>query len=81
MVRKINGQNIINGNFFYQHHTFGEDPESHVVVLMPHQKRLSYYFLAAWELEPEGISNKAQFVDYLNSTLNELNNPVSVIVI
>ncbi|GHA74882.1 DUF4861 domain-containing protein [Pontibacter akesuensis] len=57
---------------------FTEDANSHVVQLKPEANQLEYYFLAAWELEPEGIKNEAQFTEYLNKTAAELANPVQV---
>lgn len=54
-----------------------EDDLSHVVVLKPDSgKSLTYYFLAAWEQEPEGIKDKAAFVAYLDRMVLELSNPV-----
>jgi hypothetical protein len=55
-----------------------EDEHSHVVQLKPTNNEVEYYFLAAWELEPEGIKTEDQFVHYLNKTALELANPVQV---
>jgi hypothetical protein len=55
-----------------------EDAESHVLVLQPTENKVVYYFAAAWELEPGGISTEEQFENYLNNTLSELNNSVSI---
>ncbi|SMO50117.1 DUF4861 family protein [Gracilimonas mengyeensis] len=49
--------------------TTGED--DHLVVFNPAEK-LSYYFLAAWEQEPNGITNQAAFENYLGDLLREL---------
>ncbi len=57
---------------------FTTDEHSHVVKLKPAGSKLEYYYLAAWELEPEGIKNEAQFLEYLNRTAAELANPVLV---
>lgn len=57
---------------------FAADEHSHVVKLKPTGSKLEYYYLAAWELEPEGIKNEAQFLQYLNRTARELANPVQV---
>ncbi|MCC9137246.1 DUF4861 domain-containing protein [Pontibacter silvestris] len=58
---------------------FTEDQYSNVVKLSPSANgELEYYFLAAWELEPEGIKTKEQFIDYLNKTAQELAHPVQV---
>ncbi|RDV15440.1 DUF4861 domain-containing protein [Pontibacter diazotrophicus] len=55
-----------------------EDELSHVVQLKPSGNKVEYYFLAAWELEPEGIKTKTDFIKYLNKTAQELENPVQV---
>lgn len=57
-----------------------EDAMSHIVVLKPQNEKLSYYFLAAWEKEPDGITNKEEFIDYLKSEIVKLNNPTVVTV-
>ena len=55
-----------------------EDKINHVVVLKPYQKKITYYFLAAWEQESEGIKSKQAFRDYLDQTIQELNKPLLV---
>ena len=55
-----------------------EDEINHVVVLKPYQKKVTYYFLAAWEQEPEGIKSKQTFKDYLDQTIKELNTSILV---
>jgi hypothetical protein len=57
---------------------FTEDEHSHVVKLQPANGRLEYYYLAAWALEPGGIRNEEEFIEYLNRTAAELANPVKV---
>lgn len=57
---------------------YAEDEYSHVVVLRPESGRLTYAFLAAWEGEPSGIKTKAQFLKYLDDTVERLANPVVV---
>lgn len=59
---------------------FTEDEHSHVVKLTPDEGAINYYFLAAWELEPEGIQNEEQFIEYLDKTAAELANPVKVTI-
>ena len=55
------------------------DEHSHVAVLKPiDQKELTYYFLAAWEQEPEGITSETEFYKYLDRKIEELSNPVKV---
>jgi hypothetical protein len=57
---------------------FTEDEFSHVVTIKNNNGKVDYFFMAAWQLEPEGITNEKQFVDYLNATAVELANPVKV---
>jgi hypothetical protein len=52
-----------------------EDAHSHVVVLHPENRKLTYYFLAAWEQEPGGITTETDFRGYLDRQLLELSNP------
>ncbi|MFA1773637.1 DUF4861 domain-containing protein [Rufibacter glacialis] len=58
--------------------SFPEDPLSHVVQLKPSNGRASYYFLAAWELEQNGIKTEEQFKQYIQDTAEELAQPVRV---
>ena len=55
-----------------------EDPYSHVIVLSPTDKKLRYYFLAAWEQENNGIKTKDAFIQYLDETLKKMAKPVLV---
>ncbi len=55
-----------------------DDEFSHIVVLKPKYKTLDYYFTAAWEQEPGGITSKDAFIEYLEQTVKELNQPVLV---
>lgn len=55
-----------------------EDAHSHVVVLRPAGGKLTYYFLAAWEKEPGGIIDEAQFVQYLDDVMRTLDSPLKV---
>lgn len=58
---------------------FTEDQFSNVVKLTPSASgELEYYFLAAWELEPEGIKTEEQFLNYLSNKARELAHPVQV---
>ncbi len=54
------------------------DAESHVVILRPEGNKLEYYFAAAWENEKDGIKNIDEFREYLETTVNKLNNPLLV---
>jgi hypothetical protein len=55
-----------------------EDEYSLVIVLKPQNEKLHYYFGAAWEKEPGGITNETDFIIYLNETVSCLNNPIHV---
>ncbi len=55
-----------------------DDENSHILVLNPEKGNLSYYFLAAWGQEPNGIGNLDQFRSYLEEELVKLNSPVTV---
>ncbi|GAA0878922.1 hypothetical protein GCM10009119_18900 [Algoriphagus jejuensis] len=57
-----------------------EDELSHVLVFDGGSKKLSYYFLAAWELEPGGITTKEEFVKSLDQAILELSNPLKVTI-
>lgn len=54
------------------------DQYSHIVKLKPSNGKLDYYFVAAWEGEPEGIKTEEQFIAYLDKLARELANPVQV---
>ncbi len=56
------------------------DPYSDIVVLNPIDNAIDYYFLAAWELEKEGITTEEGFIKYVEQTAKELANPLSVTV-
>ncbi len=66
---------IYNKSYFLN---ISEDDLSYFVILKPDNNKLTYYFCAAWEQEPNGIKTKEEFVDYLNNELNKLNNPIKV---
>ena len=55
-----------------------EDEHNHVIVLKPDHNKVLYYFLAAWEKEPGGITNESEFVTYLQDTVDRLNTPVKM---
>ncbi len=55
-----------------------EDEHSHVIVLNPTDKQISYYFLAAWEKEPEGIRNEEEFLGWLDEVVQNLDNPITL---
>nr|HMQ43659.1 DUF4861 domain-containing protein [Mariniflexile sp.] len=46
--------------------------DDHLVVFKPTTKTLTYYFLGAWEQEPNGIKTKEAFLQDLNKKLDIL---------
>jgi len=57
-----------------------DDENSYVVILKPTAGKLTYYFLAAWEQEPDGIKTESQFADYLNETVAMLDNDLIITI-
>ena len=57
---------------------FTEDNLSHIVKLLFTSEHIDYYFMAAWEKEPEGIKDQQQFEAYLKMVSQELAHPVTV---
>lgn len=57
-----------------------EDELSHVLVFDSTSKKLSYYFLAAWEQEPGGITSREDFKNYLDQEIDKLSNPLKISV-
>ncbi|UZD24528.1 DUF4861 domain-containing protein [Algoriphagus halophytocola] len=55
-----------------------EDELSHVLVFDARDQELSYYFLAAWEQEPGGITSKEEFKNYLEMEIVKLSNPLEI---
>ena len=55
-----------------------QDEHSNVVVLTPKDLRLTYYFMAAWEQEPNAIKTEEAFVKYLDGVVTELSSPLDV---
>jgi len=53
-----------------------EDQHSRVIVLKPVDGQLTYYFLGAWEQEPNGIKTAEEFAAYLDQTVAELDSPL-----
>jgi len=56
-----------------------DDSKNQIMVLQPINQQLDYYFLAAWEKERNGITNKNDFNAYLKNLILTLNNPVRII--
>lgn len=50
-----------------------EGPHDHLVVFKEQEAPVTYYFLAAWEQEPGGITSKEDFKADLNQKLESLN--------
>lgn len=57
-----------------------EDQHSLVAILKPRAGRLTYYFLAAWEGEHDGIRTEDEFIDYLGMLRRELSEPIKIIL-
>ncbi len=66
---------LYQGSQFLQ---LAEDELNHVVILKPENNRVSYYFLAAWDQEPNGIKTKDDFIEYLNELIQKLTHPVMI---
>lgn len=45
---------------------------NHLVVFKPTTKKITYYFLGAWEQQKNGLTTKEEFEEYLRSTLLKL---------
>jgi len=56
----------------------GEDILNHIVKLKPDHGQVEYSFCAAWDQEPDGITNEEDFIQYLDHTVMLLNNPIVV---
>ncbi len=57
-----------------------EDALNRLVVLSPTDGSLTYYLLAAWTQEGGGVANQQAFSSFLDSTLRELDSPVTVTI-
>ena len=51
----------------------------HLVIFKPTTKTVTYYFLGAWEQEPNGIKTEEAFIANLNLKLQSLNETNSII--
>lgn len=66
---------------FYELETVSEVTEwehDYLLIFKPATKAISFYFLGAWEQEKDGIKTEADFLNYLDEKLNELNNTNSL---
>jgi hypothetical protein len=79
--QSLNSDNLGLAVFFSAHDLIetAEDTNSHVIKLKPSKGNLTYYFLSAWEKEPEGIKDQNQFENYLEKVSLWLANPVKVV--
>jgi len=50
-----------------------EGPNDHLIQFKPSKNKITFYFLGAWENEPNGIKNKEAFIQYLDQNLKTLN--------
>ncbi|MBU2491621.1 MAG: DUF4861 domain-containing protein [Bacteroidetes bacterium] len=55
-----------------------EDEINHLIILKPSEGKITYYYCAAWEQEPNGITNESDFINYLDKELQKLNYPVKI---
>ncbi len=55
-----------------------EDQHNYLVVMKPVAGKVDYYFGGTWAQDVDGINTKQAFVQYLEQTLAELNQPVTV---
>jgi hypothetical protein len=53
--------------------------DDHLVIFKPTTKTITYYFLGAWEQEPNGIKTEEAFITDLNLKLQSLNETNSLI--
>lgn len=49
-----------------------EGPHDHLVVFNATEEPVTYYFLGAWEQEPNGITSEEEFISDLDSKLQQL---------
>jgi len=57
---------------------FQTDSLNHVIILKPDNNHVSWFFGAAWELEPEGITTLNAFKKFIEQQLELLNRPDKV---
>ena len=66
---------------FYKNSAYissGNDAESYYITLKPEEGKVTYYFAAAWQQEPNGIKNKEDFLKYLEQTKESLESDITV---
>ncbi|MEO8400062.1 MAG: DUF4861 domain-containing protein [Ignavibacteriaceae bacterium] len=55
-----------------------EDSLSNIVVFKKDKKNIEYYFAAAWQSEPDGITSQRDFKKYLHETALKLDHPLKI---
>ncbi|WP_035694622.1 DUF4861 family protein [Flavobacterium soli] len=50
-----------------------EGPHDHLIQFKPTKNKITFYFLGAWEKEPNGIKSREAFIHYLDENLKKLN--------
>ncbi len=50
-----------------------DGPFDHLIVFRPTTKAVTYYFTASWEKEQDALKTQEEFLNYLNSKLDQLN--------
>jgi len=66
---------------FYREETVQQitaDELNHFLILEPENQQVSFYFGAAWDKEPGGVTTQEEFSRYLDVTLQRLNNPIMI---
>jgi hypothetical protein len=48
-------------------------PHDHLIQFKPTQEKVTFYFLGAWEKEPQALKDEAAFFEYLDKNLVRLN--------
>lgn len=54
------------------------DELNHVLVLTPQNNAVEYYFMPTWELDPEPVVTRADFMKCIDEVLNRLNNQIHI---
>lgn len=58
--------------------TIRDDNLNHIAVLKALDNKLSYFFLATWEQEKNGVKTRKDFINYLNEKVETLNKPLQI---
>jgi len=57
-----------------------QDDKNHVVVLMPENGMVDYYFMPTWELDWEPVVTKADFQRCIDEVMNRLNGKITITI-